>query len=170
MSVLIETEPPLSGEEIVVKHVSLAEALYVIKDDNYSSTSSVKPRPLSRRERLCLSCPVCTNTQSPLWMGRARQLCLVAKGGFCGPSPMDSLTQKPYPGELGQTLLSWSSSVLPCCRIRPGSRDTEATGSMFQTVGRRASWFQGLRLFLLEATSLPAHRVPSPAFTKEPEQ
>lgn len=43
--------------------VSLAEALCVIKDDNYRSTSSVKPRALSRHERLHLSRPVCKNTQ-----------------------------------------------------------------------------------------------------------
>lgn len=50
--------------------VSLAEALCVIKDDNYSSTSSVKPRALSRHERLRLSRPVCKNTQAPLWTAR----------------------------------------------------------------------------------------------------
>lgn len=107
--VLIEMEPPLSGEEIIVKHVSLAEALCVIKDDNYSSMSGVKPRALSRHEQLRLSCPVCKNTQSPLWMGKARQLCSTAKSSFCEPSPLDGLTWKPHPGELGQTL----HSVLP---------------------------------------------------------
>lgn len=40
----------------------------------------------------------------PFVDGESGQLCPVAKGGFCGPSPLDGLTWKPYPGELGQTL------------------------------------------------------------------
>lgn len=94
----------LSGEEVITKLVSLAEHHRVIKDDNYSSVSSVKAGALSRHD-CAFPCLECTNIQALCGLERSWLLCPSAKDSFSKPSPLGTLTWQSHSGGLHWTLL-----------------------------------------------------------------